>query len=615
MHQISKRTLKTKLASVYTHPLFLPIVGTMTSSRPKIILFSGDLAATDSPGQPSTNYAELGYDINTKKAAAKKFDAHDDTSAFHHHHQQHYQQAQPPQQPPHKPGPDYVNLQAFGQAYAIGSKHMSIAQYRRATKLMAYGAAAGIVLGAVLINWGSINEDSSISANVGRWIGLVGRLYLRAVFCIVLPMVLASMALSIAEIMRIGKGGRIAWRVMGYFLLTKVFAVCIGLAMALAFESQFTSLAVKAQPTPGLMYLRCGQSANTYVVASSTGAVSCENKTLENTAMATFVVKDTNNVFARNIDPNAVPSVKLAKSVLALTNDIIPDNVVRAMVSTNILSIATFAMIFGAAVCKNYRQNSTGTHYVMDILRQVHFVCELFAEWLLVLSPLPLCLLIASAAAMGQSNAQVNFASSCVYFVIAYLSAVAIYSGLVLPLLLYAATKTNPYVYLSAIVPAQVFAFSCSSSSATIPFTMRCVESSLQVSSSLNRFVVTLGAPLNKDGTAIYLPLAIVFLAKVSNITIDGASYPLILVLSILASVVTLPVPNAAPVTLYGIWAAVQSENFPAAVSFLTGIHWLMDRLTTVVNVTGDAVVARIVAHHVDEMAVSDSDTACQTLY
>ncbi|ETW00354.1 hypothetical protein H310_07000 [Aphanomyces invadans] len=590
----------------------------MASSRPKIILFSGDLPPAESPGQPtSTNYTELSHDFTRK--TAKKFDTRDESPMYHFpHHQRHHHQApqshQPHQIPPKQVPDKFVSI---GQAaYAVGSKHMSIAAYSRANMRMSWGVMAGIAIGAVLVNWGSYMEDGTISPTMAHWIGLLGGLYLRAVFCIVVPMVFASMSLGIAEILRIGKGRRIAWRVLGYFLLTKLFAACVGLAMALAFQSKFTPLEFKTDITPGLASLRCGPGNMNFITASASGVVTCESKPNgANMSSSLFVMKDTNNVFSKNPNPNSIPSTKVGQALLVLSNDIIPDNVVRAMVSTNILSIAMFAVIFGAAVCKNYRQNSTGTHHVMDLLRQVNFVCELFAEWLLVMSPIPLCTLVAGAFAEGQATAKDSFLLPCVYFIVAYVSAIAIYSGLVLPLFLFVTTKINPYAYLSSILPAQLFAFSSSSSAATIPFTLRCVENTQQVSSSVARFTVILGAPLNKDGCALYLPMSMVFIAKIANISIAPASYPYILALSIVSSVVTLPLPNSAPITLYSIWTAVQVESFPTSISFLVWINWLVDRIATVINVTGDTVVARIVAHQVDESVVSDQDTAAPDSY
>ncbi|KAF0720450.1 Aste57867_294 [Aphanomyces stellatus] len=573
----------------------------MNTSRPKIILFSGDLA-TESPGQQlHTSYTELGHD----NRQSKKVDVYDDYKDV---YQQNAVQAQKPAAL--KPNP-------YDEGHSIRNKH-AIGMGVRNNKSSVIGALLGVVIGAILVNWKSITGHD-IAANSSLWIGLLGRLYLRAMFCIVIPLVLSSMALSIAEILRIGKFSRIAWRVMAYFLATKVFAVSTGLAMAFAFRRLFTNHSLPNTTPLATMYLKCGQNGNStgYMTVSDNGSVTCQYKTLQEMNFSSFIMKDTNNVFLKYSDANAIPQTTFAQAVIQLTNDIVPDNMVRAMVSTNILSVAMFAILFGAAVCKNYRQNSTGTHYVMDILRQLNFVCEMLVEWLLFLAPVGVCSLIAGAASTGEPDAPKYFIDNTGYFIMAYVVSIFVYSGIILPLFLYLSTKINPFKYLMAMVPAQIFAFSCSSSAATIPITMRCVASTKEVSNSLSHFVVTLGAPMNKDGTAIFLPLAFIFLFEITKTSttepLSAGQYVLLMILSLVSSVVTLPVPNSAPVTLYSIWTTLlPATTFPAEVAMITGITWFVDRFTTILNITGDTVVARIVADQVDETCIAEHDTIYQ---
>jgi Na+/H+-dicarboxylate symporter len=170
-------------------------------------------------------------------------------------------------------------------------------------------------------------------------------------------------------------------------------------------------------------------------------------------------------------------------------------------------------------------------------------------------------------------------------------------------------TRTNPFAYLRYIIPAQTMAFACASSAATIPVTLKSVKSTGRVPDAIARFVVPLGATVNMDGGAIYFPCACIWLAIMNGISPDIGSYFLLVIISTIGSAGTAPVPSASLVLIITAYNTVfNTTGTPDGFSYILAIDWFMDRLRTCLNVTGDAVVAGMVASLCDMEMEGDED-------
>jgi len=184
------------------------------------------------------------------------------------------------------------------------------------------------------------------------------------------------------------------------------------------------------------------------------------------------------------------------------------------------------------------------------------------------------------------------------YLVVATLIAMLLQFAIVHCLLFWFITKSNPIEYIRYMFPAQTMAFACASSAATIPMTLRCVQSTGRVPAPIARFVVPLGATVNMDGGAIYFPCACIWLAILNGIEPDIASYFLLVIISTIGSAGTAPVPSASLVLIITAYNTVfNTTGIPEGFSFILAIDWFMDRCRTVVNVTGDTVVCGMVSH------------------
>jgi len=161
----------------------------------------------------------------------------------------------------------------------------------------------------------------------------------------------------------------------------------------------------------------------------------------------------------------------------------------------------------------------------------------------------------------------------------------------------YIMSHENPLPYLRQMVPAQMTAFACASSAATLPVTLRCVKATGKVPDDIRNFVCPLGATVNMDGSAIYFPCACVWLAVLNGITPNAGSYILLIILSTVGSAGAAPVPSSGLVLVITAYNTVfGTTGVPNGFEFIVAIDWFLDRCITALNVTGDTVVCGIVA-------------------
>jgi len=162
------------------------------------------------------------------------------------------------------------------------------------------------------------------------------------------------------------------------------------------------------------------------------------------------------------------------------------------------------------------------------------------------------------------------------------------------PIILKSFTKVKYIDFFKAISPAQMLAFSTSSSAATLPVTMERCEEHLGVSEEVSSFVLPLGATINMDGTSLYQAVAAVFIAQAFGYDLDLAAQLTIVLTATLASIGAAAVPGAGMIMLVIVLSAIGID--PEGIALIFAVDRILDMMRTVVNVTGDATVATIVA-------------------
>ena len=218
------------------------------------------------------------------------------------------------------------------------------------------------------------------------------------------------------------------------------------------------------------------------------------------------------------------------------------------------------------------------------------------------------------------ASLMVDFSDGDVHNVIELFSALGLYSlvvivGLLLmifivyPILLRVFTNVKYVDFFKGIMPAQMLAFSTSSSAATLPVTMERCEDHIGVSKEISSFVLPLGATINMDGTSLYQAVAAVFIAQAFGVDLDLSQQLTIVLTATLASIGAAAVPGAGLVMLVIVLGAVGMD--PEGVALIFAVDRILDMLRTVVNVTGDATVATVIASSEGQLrTVSQQDVA-----
>ena len=266
--------------------------------------------------------------------------------------------------------------------------------------------------------------------------------------------------------------------------------------------------------------------------------------------------------------------------------NIFPTNPIAAMAEGNMLQVIVFAILVGVAISKcgeaGARVRAQMTDWNEVIMRMI----------LMLMSVAPygvFCLMLALFANMGFS---------AILDLIRYFMTVAfvlvLHFALTYGMLVRFLAGLNPLTFLSKVAPVMAYAFSTSSSNATLPITLETVEKKIGVKNEVASFTVPLGATINMDGTAIMQGVATVFIAQAYNIDISMTGYLMVVVTATLASIGAAGVPGVGLITLALVLTQV---GLPVeGIALIIGVDRLLDMMRTAVNVTGDATVSTIVA-------------------
>ena len=278
--------------------------------------------------------------------------------------------------------------------------------------------------------------------------------------------------------------------------------------------------------------------------------------------------------------------VKTAPSVKEVLIGIFPDNPFRAMVDGNMLQIIVFAILVGVAILKtgdSGKKVLQGCVLINEVIMKMVFM-------LINLAPYGVFCLLAKLFTREGFSAIVNLAIyfSTIVFVLSFHAAV-IYSAI-----LYIFTGLNPLKLFKNMRPAMLFAFSTSSSNATIPVTLTTARNRLGADNSIASFTIPLGATVNMDGTAIMQGIATVFIAQAYGLELSMIQYVSVVATATLASIGTAGVPGVGLITLAMV---LQQVGLPVeGIGLIIGVDRLLDMLRTVVNISGDGMVTTVVA-------------------
>ncbi|OQR87803.1 dicarboxylate/amino acid:cation (Na or H) symporter (DAACS) family protein [Achlya hypogyna] len=448
------------------------------------------------------------------------------------------------------------------------------------------GAALGVGLGLLLANSFEVGVDTR------RWLALPGDLFVRALRCLIVPLVFCSMSVSVAEVVLLKKTSILTWRTAAVFFLTSLLATIQGMVLAFIYHSMFTgSKGVGGgQVTGPVLALQCANG--NFLNTLANGSLMCSEANHDANSTL-FEIKDVNNVLSMKVP---LATLTLTKQAIAILELMVPDNIFSSMAQGSLLSIIMFALPLGVAIARS--SSDASDNHVLNVLRQARNSLLLICNAVLRFTPVAVCFLICNAIVAVDANSS-TIASQGAYLILTFFSGVLCHVLIVMPLILFIFTRINPYSYIRQLVPAYVFAFGCSSSMAALPVAVTVVHQTRQVSRSLAQMILCLGTPVNLNAPGLYFPVMVVFLVNTSGLS-DLLGVPQMVVLffvSLLASMGTAPVPNAALVMLMTVWKTVfPNVVLPHSFVYIVAVDFILDRICTMCNLNGNMIVTRILA-------------------
>tara|TARA_B110000027_G_scaffold27884_1_gene30542 strand:- start:678 stop:1928 length:1251 start_codon:yes stop_codon:yes gene_type:complete len=266
--------------------------------------------------------------------------------------------------------------------------------------------------------------------------------------------------------------------------------------------------------------------------------------------------------------------------------DIFPSNIIEAMAQNQMLAVVFFSILFGLAL--NKTNHLTGNF--SEAFEKLNTVFMQLVIMIISFAPIGVfCLIGKFVITDGLDIFQEAFK-----YVILLISVLIIHAFITYSLILKIFTNLNIWTFFKKMKEVAIFAFSTSSSAATIPVTLKTVQDNLGVNKNVASFVIPVGATINMDGTAIMQGMATIFIAQMSGIDLTLIQYVQVVILAVVTSIGTAAVPSAGTITLVII---LQQFGLPLeAIGIILAVDRILDMLRTSVNVTGDAAIACIVA-------------------
>lgn len=290
-----------------------------------------------------------------------------------------------------------------------------------------------------------------------------------------------------------------------------------------------------------------------------------------------------------NMDSIEVGEVTAAESTPATETllNIIPENPIEALANGTMLQIIFFAMIVGILLAKMNER----AELISNLFTQINDLMMEMTNLVMGFAPVGVYFMLTRTFA--------NLGFDAFVPLLKYMGSVTISLAIqcfgVYMLLLFIFTRLNPVRFVKKFFPVMAFAFSTSTSNATIPLNIDTLEEKMGVSRRISSFTIPLGATINMDGTSIMQGVAVVFAAQAYGVHLGASGYLTVIATATLASIGTAGIPSVGLVTLSMVFAAV---GLPVeAIALIMGIDRILDMLRTAVNITGDAVCTTIVAH------------------
>lgn len=400
------------------------------------------------------------------------------------------------------------------------------------------GLIAGVVVGILLGPDFNLVSRESVGF-YSAWLALPGQLFLRLILFIVLPLVLSSVALSFTGGQEQKAIKKLGGSVVVYFLTTKTLSVTLALVITAILQ-------------PGTLIDTSSISIPDDIAAQARAAL------------------------------GGGGDVSVPQAIV----NIFPQNFFDSLANADFLGVVIAAVIFGLALISIPAIKSKP---LIDLLNSVQTASIRIVTWIMNFAPYAVFGLLASAlSSMGLSALQ-GLGAYIGTFMVVMLAIFTMYM-----IILTVLAKRNPVEFVRDIREVMVIAFSTSSSSATMPVTLKTAETKLHISANVRRLVIPLGTTVNMDGTAAYQGVVVMFLAQAFGIDLGIQEIVTVMALSIGASIGAAGIPGGSIAILTGILLSIGIPG--EGIALVLAVDRLLDMIRTANNVTGDLVASATLA-------------------
>ncbi|KAI9162850.1 Excitatory amino acid transporter [Paramyrothecium foliicola] len=418
------------------------------------------------------------------------------------------------------------------------------------------GSALQIVSAAILaiaIGLAVVTTTDEVPQPAIDIIGIPGSLWLRGLKCVVLPLIITALIISMQRMKALaGDSMLLAYWTVGYYMITTLLAIVISTILtSLVWAPRFREV---------------------------------DDSQLELSE-------------AEQADIDKRPTYTISESVVNLFESFVSDNIVGSLANTELLAVVVASIIIGLLL-------KSGSS-IVKVCHEVDAIVTVIITFLIKVAPIGVFSLILSNLFTLDLA---TMAESLGFLIAGALTNFFIHLFVVIPIIFFVFTRMNPFTYWLACSPAWITAWGSASSAGTLPVTIRVVRER-GVPEVINKFAVPLGCMINMDGTAIYFPVAVTFMARTQGMDITPVQYIIVVCLSTLASIGATPIPSSSLVLIIMI---CESINVPLTGMFavITAIDWFLDRFRTALNVSGDCMAAKVIEKQtkITDASVADSE-------
>ena len=427
------------------------------------------------------------------------------------------------------------------------------------------GLILASIVAALVLAW--LAPHAAASLKIG------GDIFLSLLKMLVVPLVLTSVTtgvLGMGDVRKLGKPGAAT---LGYYLLTTVLAVALGLAVVnvvrpaegtVTEEQKAAVVANRAAERAAVLKIRGA-------IAESAGVDEAE--------------------VGKALDPLADPPAKTRGDLVRnLVLMLFTDNLLASAVNGDLLPLIVFSLAFGAILTTLGARAQT----VRTLVTELNDALLAFVLLLMWAAPVGIfCLVAGQFGAQAADGTLWATLKQTAWYSATVLIGLGLHGAVTLPVILWVVTRRNPYRFMFQMSRAVLTAFATASSSATLPVTMQTAVEEAGIKRRSVDFVLPLGATINMDGTALYEAVAAIFIAGAAGIELSFADQMTVAVTATLAAVGAAGIPQAGLVTMLIVLNAV---GLPLdLIGLILSVDWLLDRFRTAINVFGDATGAAVV--------------------